>query len=492
MAAFSEKLQEYISRSQIKIATLSKHSGVDRSFIQKMLSGERVPSDITVLNRLSDALMLTPSERRSLREAYGISRMGEDVYRRRLTVKRLLEEADSYYFHTPVSELSQAYAPSTLEEILPLQGKASVSDGLRMLLDRELHESDPHLFLVMQPDSEFTVILHNCCRAIPSLRMEHILRFDNEMQYQQENRYNLHCFHCLLPFLLSPCFYRAYFYYGNTGKEANRTSVFPWFVLGKHTLLSLSQDCERGILCSHPQTVSMFHRIFEDMQADCLPLFQNINTENTQFWNPDEWLSPHSSHSCSLQYEPCWGFFYSMDIVEKQLLKEIPNRETILEFFSQHRRQVTLVEGNTKCTAFFTMEGLEHFLSTGRLSELPDGLYHPLTLSQRLTLFQNMILCIQKGSFLPYVIRSQKFRIPRQISFFVADEQHLSCSFSHPTRGLVSAVLREKSIVYSVFDFLEYLSESDLVYSQEESEAILRRRLEEFAQSIKNDTQQEE
>ncbi len=49
MSVFSEKLQECITRSNIKIASLSKISGVERSYIQKMLTGERIPGDPEVL-----------------------------------------------------------------------------------------------------------------------------------------------------------------------------------------------------------------------------------------------------------------------------------------------------------------------------------------------------------------------------------------------------------------------------------------------------------
>lgn len=143
MSVFSEKLHEYISRADMKIAALSKYSGVDRSFIQKMLSGQRVPSDISTINRLADALMLTPLERRSLLEAHAISRMGEEVYHRRTTVKRLLEDADSYYFHTPPAILPTLPPPAPIPEVLPFQGKASVADGLRMLMDAELSDPDP-------------------------------------------------------------------------------------------------------------------------------------------------------------------------------------------------------------------------------------------------------------------------------------------------------------------------------------------------------------
>ncbi len=492
MSVFSEKLHEYISRADMKIAALSKYSGVDRSFIQKMLSGQRVPSDISTINRLADALMLTPLERRSLLEAHAISRMGEEVYHRRTTVKRLLEDADSYYFHTPPAILPTLPPPAPIPEVLPFQGKASVADGLRMLMDAELSDPAPQLWVVMQPDCEFAVILHNCCRAVPSLHIEHILRFDNELQYQRENQHNLHCVRCLLPFLLSPCSYHAWFYYDFAGEEKKHTSVFPWFVLGKHAALSLSSDCEKGILYSHPQVMELFQRIFEEIRSDCLPFFELTNVEASQFWDHQRWPSIHHQMAYSLQYEPCWGFFYSMDMVEKQLLKEIPNREEIITFFSHHRQQVSLLEGPMRCTAFFTMEGLEYFLSTGRLSELPSEIYHPLSLQQRAELFRRMVSCIQKGNFLPFLVRPQKFRLPRKLTFFVADEQHLCCSCSHPVYGPVSVTLREKSVVYSICDFLEYMLETDMVYSRKESESILLHRLEEFTKNIENHTEQEE
>ena len=73
MSVFSEKLQEYIQKSNMKIAALSKLSGVERSFIQKMLTGERIPGDPAVLQQLSEVLMLTPSQHRILSEAYALS-----------------------------------------------------------------------------------------------------------------------------------------------------------------------------------------------------------------------------------------------------------------------------------------------------------------------------------------------------------------------------------------------------------------------------------
>lgn len=43
MSIFSEKLNYFINNSNIKIAELSRLSGVERSYIQKMITGERMP-----------------------------------------------------------------------------------------------------------------------------------------------------------------------------------------------------------------------------------------------------------------------------------------------------------------------------------------------------------------------------------------------------------------------------------------------------------------
>ena len=67
--------------------------------------------------------------------------------------------------------------------------------------------------------------------------------------------------------------------------------------------------------------------------------------------------------------------------------------------------------------------------------------------------------------------------------FFVSDNQHLSCGCLHPVYGSISVTLHEKSIVYSICDFLEFLQETALIDSVEETEAILTQKLKELTES---------
>ncbi len=480
MSVFSEKLQSFVTNANIKIAVLSKLSGVDRSFIQKMLSGERIPSDPAVLESLSSALMLTPAERRILKESYSVSKMGEAIYYRRVMVKRLIEDVESHFAQLPYTR-NPAPTAASFPDVLPLQGKTAVIDALQLFLQNESSLPSPSLFAVIQPDCEAARVFGSNCRMMSSLRVEHIVCFDNELQYQKENKYNLQCMKSLLPFLFSPCQYSGWFYYDSISSHATHTSVMPWFILGQRGVMALSQDGEKAMLYHTPESVALYQRIFDEIREESLPLFEVQEENSAQFWNSNQWLSLQDSMSYMLDYEPCWGFFFTMDMVEKQLNRDIPNREQVLSFFSSRQQQISLLDKKErKNTSFFTLEGLDYFLATGRITELPEEMYTPLPKAFRAELLRRMLICAQRGNYFPFLLRSKKFRISRRISLMISDDQRLSCSCIHPVRGPMLVILREKSIVYSICDFMEYLQQTGLIYSREESLELLKKRLEEF------------
>ena len=485
MSIFSEKLNYFINNSNIKIAELSRLSGVERSYIQKMITGERMPkkNGAPTLEHLADALMLTPAERRTLTEAYKISQMGEATYYRRVMVKRIIEDCESYYNQQLLPPPALSAQSVQRPEVYSVQGKASVQNMIQLFLMEEICLEKPHLMAVLQPESDAAELVQPYCRMKRELCFEHIVCFDNELQYQKDNQYNLQCIRTLLPFLLSPCLYSGWFYYDSVASHMSRHAVFPWFVLGQKSVLCLSQDGEKAMQIFQPDTLTVYQRIFDEIRAQCRPIFAIQNNQITQFWDYNRWLPAHPDMSYSLQASPCWGFFYTMDIVEKQLSPNLPNREQILLFFNGHQKQISLLNGKRKNTSFFTAEGLESFLQTGRIDELPDEIYEPLPKAFRKELLRRMMDCIQKGYYIPYLIHSDKFRMPHALNFFISDQQHLSCSCLHPHHGPISVVIHEKSLVYSICDFLEYLPETGLVYTREETTAYLQKKLKELYES---------
>ena len=242
MSIFSEKLNYFINNSNIKIAELSRLSGVERSYIQKMITGERMPkkNGAPTLEHLADALMLTPAERRTLTEAYKISQMGEATYYRRVMVKRIIEDCESYYNQQLLPHPALSAQSVQRPEVYSVQGKASVQNMIQLFLMEEICLEKPHLMAVLQPESDAAELVQPYCRMKRELCFEHIVCFDNELQYQKDNQYNLQCIRTLLPFLLSPCLYSGWFYYDSVASHMSRHAVFPWFVLVHLSVLCLS------------------------------------------------------------------------------------------------------------------------------------------------------------------------------------------------------------------------------------------------------------
>ena len=475
MSVFSEKLNEYITASNIKISVLAKLSGVERSYIQKMMSGDRIPTSEEVIQQLSQTLMLSPSQHRILNEAYSITRMGEAVYYRRVLVKRLIEEIGNSSCTLP--ETGQGLSAAEPENaVLPIQSRPALTHAFQNFLYRSVENGETVIRLLFQPQNEgLADELLSFCRQNPQIRIEHIICFDSELQYQKENRYNLDCIRRVFPLLLSAAEYIPWFHYDNLNSRMGDSSVFPCFALAGNRVLSFTAGADRGILYTQPDIAPLFERIFFDIRDVCQPLLDHsIVSDGKSFWNSYLSADIQPGLTYYLQYEPCLGLFCSMDMVRRQILPDLPGKEEILAFFEKRLQKVTLLRGGRQNVSFFTEDGLWDFLRSGLVSELPPGIYRPLPRAFRAELLRRMLSCAEQGIYRPLFVKTEKFKIPRGFSASVEEFQQIHFGLSHPTRGLMSLHLREKSVAFSFRDFLEYLQDTGLIYPREESLEKLR------------------
>ena len=127
MSLFSEMLARFVDSKSIKIYQLANLCGIERSWLQKMLTGKRKPADQEQVMNLSQALALTYTETQQLMNAYRILEMGEENWLRRNSVLKLLKsfriDENPLQIETPALEFSLSpscillrlsIAPSTL------------------------------------------------------------------------------------------------------------------------------------------------------------------------------------------------------------------------------------------------------------------------------------------------------------------------------------------------------------------------------------------
>lgn len=89
MSEFSDKCREYIEKSQTNVYQMSKKSGLDRTTLQKMVQGKRLPGK-QFLETMCEYLILNQSEKEQLMRLYSIEKMGRNAYECRQEVRQLL------------------------------------------------------------------------------------------------------------------------------------------------------------------------------------------------------------------------------------------------------------------------------------------------------------------------------------------------------------------------------------------------------------------
>ena len=89
MSDFSNKCREYLKDTGENVYQLSASSGLDRTSLQRMITGKRLPG-IDFVRQFCDSLRINPSQRRELMELYKIEKIGKEIYYNRKYIQELL------------------------------------------------------------------------------------------------------------------------------------------------------------------------------------------------------------------------------------------------------------------------------------------------------------------------------------------------------------------------------------------------------------------
>ena len=100
MSDFSSKCREYLTDTGETVYQLASSSGLDRTTLQRMLTGKRLPS-IDFIRQFCDSIRINPSQRLELMELYKIEKIGKEVYYNRKYIQELLRVTSSQQTISP-------------------------------------------------------------------------------------------------------------------------------------------------------------------------------------------------------------------------------------------------------------------------------------------------------------------------------------------------------------------------------------------------------
>lgn len=178
MSQFSELLREYIKKKEITIKALAEKCGIDRTYLHKILKGERKVPSVDFVENISLQLMLSTEDKSRLMELYNISEMGEDVYNRRKQVSKIIhdmantnmEDPDALTFKTEVDI-------DSVPEISIYTDKRELRKNLQVLICSDVHNGSD-IQVIAQPTEFLTNLLSIAAEGSEST-INHLFFFDN-------------------------------------------------------------------------------------------------------------------------------------------------------------------------------------------------------------------------------------------------------------------------------------------------------------------------
>ena len=477
MSLFSEQLRGLIQERGLKIYAFAAECGTDRTLIHKILKGDRLPADRSVVEKFASVLLLDPQETERLIRNYRIAKMGEGVYARRRAVSEFFANID------PPPAGGGVPIPQTQPLRLPsggtVYGKLEVNRLIETVLEDEAARRNGRIQVLAQPEHAFLMEQ----LALVGIRREglciqHIICLENSLK-ERSSVYNLNCLRRIMPVIAAGCQYSPRYYYDSVGSHFGNTCVMPYLILTSRLAVTLSADGSCAAVFDAPDYRELYRRIFDGLLEKSFPLTRVFHTPAEQMGYYMRLCADFEYIEYDFMPDPCILFFADRSMLRRSISPALTADPAFLKAGPAYVKGALGINRMQHIRSiYFSQEGLEDFLATGRITEVPEECYSPLSFSDRYLLLRRLYKAALKGDYHPVLVDSKKIKIPKNLCSYFFHGGAVCFVYTAPGRNFTAFSVAEKSIFYAFQDFFSYLPESGDTFSEEETLSILKSVLE--------------
>ena len=481
---FGESLRSLMEEKGLNSVTLAKMINVHRTDVPHFISGKRLPANSEKVRQICDALLLSREETQDLLNAWKRDRIGSDLYERRNYVHRFLSNLNDTIispvaFEFPRLSSASAYL-ETSEKTLEKTGEAQLARHLFgtselieimiALLAEEIKNDKPEILLLAQPDTDLPMNLFSAViTRHPECSVRHILCLENSRR-SRNGMVNLEYLNYILP-SLSSVNYQPVYSYHSISDVFSLMNILPGMLLTGKRLLLFSADCKEGLMISDDGVREFYRGKFFAIFETCIPMAAKVPDPRgiLDFYRP--YLENlHHQPVFDIAEQPCFLRFLDMDMITRRLhkdLRESPFFPALEEYLK------ALNDPAIRLTCFFIKDGVERFLQTGRVDEVPEVFYEPFTKQERRQILQRLYSYYKADSCEIRMLRPEYASITKNISMFSTDSlTTIECPLQNRSTKIFA--FTEISITDAIFDYLKSLDGEEALCSKEETMEYLK------------------
>jgi len=478
MSLFGDHLRTLIDANKVNIYALAKSSGLERTAIHKIISGDRIPTEEYV-QKLSDALPLSPEERQQLLESFSISKVGEFKYRQRLQVKDIIESI-TYIENTVNANTSSGNvvnSPSMLTANTTAIGHFAVNNLIKSVIEETITDAGKQEFDFVVSENYrylYDELLASYLRH-PQLQIRHIVAFKKQTDFLNNSNRNLSLLSQVLPFAFAPgTVYYPYYYYGPSN-DTELTQAMPYFILtSSDRLVLINKDFSKAAFISDKDVVALYKESFDTMLNQSKPLIKLLNSTFDFIIHVNELGSDNDSHCYWIEPEPCISLIITDEIIEEYLRRDVPDRDIMLNLLRTHCEYYR--SNQFRIINACTTDGLYRIINSGYVYNIPSELMTPFnreTIKQLLDTLRNKSEDGDANVRIRFVNPS-KIAVPKKT--FLGISKKTGINFIMHSKALTAGraiCVLEDSITEAFWDFAESLEDSGITYSASDSLAML-------------------
>ncbi|MCD7820433.1 MAG: hypothetical protein LUH07_15510 [Lachnospiraceae bacterium] len=483
MSKFSDYLKELIEKRNETIASIARGSGTERTSIHKALNNGRI-LPYKVVQNLASYLQLSLDERREFFRLYDMLVQGEDVWYNRAAVCELLNQLSAIQFPSDGKAGQDAALSSVSIDIKDglIEGEYSVQNMLYALLSKEAGlDTDAcfQLFLPSGTDLSRTLmqLWHNGLR----FNADQIFCFPSAVN--TDSPHSVKILQKIIPMsLIARDSYHPYYFYEHSSFLT--TSPLSYYIITPHYLVLLSEDHSKAFIQTSERLIKVFSDHFRGLMEYCEPLVSYSTTLQEIMESCSAIINPRGS--LYLMPQPCFGHYYTPEMIAKYLRPDNGFTEDMYNAVLQYFSMIQTVKNNFH--TIFSEKGLQYFVETGIITELPQDFVLPVDRQDRIRLLSRLRDDITFGRITGRIAHPSSMHIPDYLTLVI--DMNGNAWFDTTADFIHGAYycdihLSEKSACTAFQDFFQSLPGSQLVYSQEETLQILNK----YIQRLK-DTQQ--
>ena len=397
-------------------------------------------------------------------QAREIALVGEAAYQRRILVHEFVTAFNTMEKNSPI-ELHSVPKKTILPSYI--EGALAVNQAIRVVLDNAAYDSHAQtetVFIFNGIQSSFLInYLSSTLRAHPNLSVQQLIAFES-FHASTDNQFNLQQLIHLLPAILSSTNYTPYYFYiGNNHKNA-QYEAFPYYIITRDGVLALSYNLDHGLFLNDNTMKNFFVNHFNRTKAIALPLLDHLNTPQKNLLHYLSMCPEKNATVFALGGQPCFAPVLSKEIYLKYCYPSIlSSLQLDFSLFNAYFQNVEAIYSNANgLYTYFTLDGLQNFLSTGRLSEFPTDYYAPLELEDRKRIVADFLKLSRQKAITPFLLQDSIPYSP-YLHISATSAKSISVVHSHPSHGFISLTISEGSIASAIYDFLSTFQSSDFV-----------------------------